>query len=917
MFANIQISESKFKSIIHDYVQNAVLTNQSLGLDGIRDISFEPLNPDALPEPGVIDHIEIEEISFNYPRVSMTPLDTITINTPPLAGIGGFVPIPQTSTLEIRQLLVLCNISVFCIRVIDLEASGLASASEFVRFDIQAVFNVNQPVIESSRLALRFIPTGINFGLGGIYVAAEDLDNPDVQELAEDLLQIMEDNAEEWFPPIRFPIGNLDEVFGAGLSVWNAGLRVNNGVIDLQLQIGSSDTITWVFDSPIAATWIDQWDNYYSSSINNRLSGLDWGVYFPFELFKRRIAATVETSLEGRDNVVLNAVPTSSWNVTGMPPTGTCFPGGQGNVETHIPVHLPGACIPWDYDMDVNLQLETSISLPRPGVLRLDLVASHEVDPGDVFVCGSLNALLFAGAGVAIGGVFGGWIGAVVGGIIGGLTGGFTTLGIILDQDIPSLTTSSLEAVEGEENTYFIEIEIDPNENEIFGTFSITSVFPCRDGLIAGGSLTESDSTYLPLPTGSLSFPRWRQPGRPECPSDGEDPDVIAEIGFGFYRDASVHAIPLVLWGIKILSEDPTDSWPDPISYLSSDVMAYRYHFTPRELQEIRNNATDGEPNLKILFQTNAGARIFNISVPSDRITEAELTELEDEIVEECTANQDLIDSFEERTRHLRDIIRGPVPYFERVDFDAVRWSVAFAGLPPSTEIELASLIDNQITSLGTIGLNEQGSRRVEFWQSGSFVKTPVLLQLAGPENRERSEEPGFIVISRRYRIMGKISLNGRFQDHALVENKDGVFAAVLTSKGLTSYRLGSKRRLFASHIQSAEGIVGITTFAGKILSKNKSGGVCVANDGKGWQYIPEQASTRVAKFNAGMTKQTPNSRVQSLDYVIPDTSMPATVSQKYALVLSEKGDKLHFMELIDTAVGGYYNPTTTYCYQR
>jgi hypothetical protein len=104
VFVNIQISESTFTGFIRDYVQNAALTNPNLGLDGIRVIPFDPVDPSSR-EPRVFDHIEIDAVSFEYARRS-EETETITINTPPLSAIGRFVPIPQTRTLNIHGLRV-------------------------------------------------------------------------------------------------------------------------------------------------------------------------------------------------------------------------------------------------------------------------------------------------------------------------------------------------------------------------------------------------------------------------------------------------------------------------------------------------------------------------------------------------------------------------------------------------------------------------------------------------------------------------------------------------------------------------------------------------------------------------------------------------------------------------------------------
>ncbi|MEJ2737752.1 MAG: hypothetical protein P8189_30060 [Anaerolineae bacterium] len=508
MYLNIQFSQDKFQRMILHYVRKKVLTNENLGLGGIRSIPFSPLSGSVPPEDGVIDHITIDEIELDYPRGSGLLRDTATINLPPLLLTRGR-GFPITSTINISQLLAYCNISVYAIRLTDLETAGLDSspASAFTRFQIQVTFKVTQPTISGGNLLINFIPLGIGFGLGRVYIPADELENEDVQDLADDLLQIMQDNAEEWFPPVSFPIDTLDEAFGTGLRIWNAGIRKSGSLIDLQLQ-ADRDDIHSTFGSSGNNTfnsWVDEWSTYFTNPVTSRLGSLDWGVFFPFEMFDNRIKDTVTSALSGRDDVVLDTPPESSWHITNTSAGATgCFPGEAGSVRTHIAVHLPGACIPWGYDMDVNLTLVTEASIPRPGIVRLELRASHEVDPGDVFVCGSLNAFLLSGAGVVIGGVFGGWVGAVVGGVIGGLLGGFTTMGVILSQPLPALNSPMLTRIDGEENAYYTEIEIDPIHNRVLGNVAITDLTPCHDGLFGGGTLDEDPGILAFLPEGSL-----------------------------------------------------------------------------------------------------------------------------------------------------------------------------------------------------------------------------------------------------------------------------------------------------------------------------------------------------------------------------------------------------------------------------
>ena len=910
MFVSIQFSEGKFESIVRTYVENAVLTSSNLGLDGIQVFSFTPLDPESEEEPGVIDHIEIEEIDIAYFTGSNALRIPFTVLSPPGFVFLGSTPSPSQTQIEFNTPVVLCNIGAYIIRVTDLEANGLAAAnaSEYVKFNIQAVFQVNAPIIDDRAISLNFEPIEIKFGLGGIYVDPSEIPSAAAQRFAQRLLQVMQDNATEWFPPIRFPIGNLNTVIGDDMRVWNAGIRLNSGAIELRLQVEKASLMDFPFlgFTTYAVAWADSWSNYFSSSLINRLGALDWIVHFPFELLEKRVADTVESALARRTTVVLNQRPSSQWNVVDATTSGPCYPEAIGAIETDVAVHLPGACVPWGYDMDVNLKLYTTISIARPGVLRLDMIATHEVDPGDVFVCGSLNASLLAGGGVAIGGVFGGWIGAIVGGIAGGLLGGFTTLGIILDQDIPSIANRTLLSVEGQNNAYYTEIEIEPTTNRVLGNIAITTTFPCDDGLVAGGTLTDIDLRFEPLPNGQLSFPRWVPPRRGRCPEDGEIVIINAEVGFNFFRDSYRGIIPLYVWAFEVLEEDPSGGWPRPSIFRSSSSITVHYTMTPDQLRTLRLTTDDGIPNLKILFQTNAGARIFKLPIPSAQLTESQLDELIAEINDTCNANQDLINSFEERTRRLRDIVRGPVPFLGNITFDLTRWTFAFTGLPSNSSV---SILDDNGKHLASLAPNTQNILALDFWQSDHSEANPLSLQYSGLGKQNTSFDPSFIITSQRYRIISEISINDSLTDHVTLQNKNGIFITVLTTTSLVSYQLSSSGILLETHNRNAEGIKSIHVFAGRIYAKSKSDKILVTENTRDWESLNNKSTT--LSFDPKLFQQNTHCFVQADDEFLKENISSASTAKKYALLLKGNGEALLLLERLDMAAGGYLNPKT------
>lgn len=893
MYLNIQFSQEKFQRMILHYVRKKVLANENLGLGGIRSIPFNPFDNSAPLEEGVIDHITIDEIELDYPRGAGAPRDTAMINLPPLLLTRGR-GFPIASDIDIPQLLAYCNISVYAVRLTDLETAGLdrPPASAFTRFQVQVTFNVTQPAISGGNLLINFIPLGIGFGLGSIYIQADELENEDVRELADDLLQLMQDNAEEWFPAVSFPVANLDEAFGTGLRIWNAGIRKSGSVIDLQLQADRED-IHSAFRSGISSFnfWVDEWSTYFTNSVIPRLGSLDWGVFFPFEMFDNRIKDAVTSALLSKDEVVLNAPPESSWHITNTSAgTSGCFPGEAGSVKTHIAVYLPGACEPWGYDMDVNLSLTTEVSIPRPGILRLELRASHEVDPGDIFVCGSLNAFLFSGAGVAAGGVFGGWVGGVIGGVIGGLFGGFATMGVILSRPLSALNSSMLTRIDGEENAYYIEIEIDPVNNRILGNVAITDLTPCQDGLFSGGTLNENPGILAFLPEGSLAFPRWRQPGRSSCTEEGEVPSIIAELGFSFYRDAHPDNISLVTWNYEVLEASPDSGWPEPNTYENSNSIVYRYNLPKSQVDSFRSDTSTLPSKLKILYQSNFGARLFSMPIPDERLSDSEYTTLIDEINERCNANQELIDMFEDRTRNLRDILNAPefIPDFDMLD--GIWWTVNFVGIDTRAKVRLNALEGDSATELASLRLDNHGNGRIDLWLIGDDIKLPLQLSTAALNVRDHGDNAGFMTGMRAYRRKDSLAVSD-YVDHTLARNSSGLYAAVLTKNALSVYKLDSNGSFYAIYQLATNDLVSVGVFNRHLLVTNTNGKQMSSFDGSQWKTIKQDNTSPKSRRGEPQT---------------PKRSARSSAYGHYALVLNHNRDRLQLLEQVYTDVGGF-----------
>ncbi|MEJ2737753.1 MAG: hypothetical protein P8189_30065 [Anaerolineae bacterium] len=383
---------------------------------------------------------------------------------------------------------------------------------------------------------------------------------------------------------------------------------------------------------------------------------------------------------------------------------------------------------------------------------------------------------------------------------------------------------------------------------------------------------------------------RWY---RSSCPEEGEAPSIVAELGFSFYRDAHPANIPLVTWNYEVLEAFPDSGWPEPNVYENSDSISYRYNLSKIQVDSLRSGASIPPPKLKILYQSNFGARLFYMPIPDERLGDSEYTTLIDEIDERCNANQELVDMFEDRTRHLRDILNAPEFIPDLGMLDGIWWTVNFVGIDTGAKVRLNALEGNSAIELASLEVDNHGDGRIDLWLIGDDIKLPVQLSTAALDVRDHRDNAGFMTGMRAYRKKEGLAVSN-YVDHTLVRNSSGLYAAVLTKDALSVYKLDSNGSFYTTYQLVTHDLVSVGNTNGNLVVTNTNGMQMSSFDGSQWKAVKQ----------GSMFSKSQRSKPQ-----IPKRSAIGSAYGHYALVLNHNRDRLQLLEQVYSDAGGFGYP--------
>jgi hypothetical protein len=808
MNVDIQLDTPSLQRKIAGIVAQQALASMELGIAGVLDVPFD-LAADSTTAPGVVDHVDIAGVELEVDWSG--DLITTPIRLPPVrqsfAGpLGGSArAVPRTENVRVGTVLARCVVDVYCVPLDALRESGpdATPESRMKVFQVRINLKVGQPVLAGTTLGVDLDVVSVDFGWNGVFVDPTTLP-PAAQAAIARITDRLQAIAADSLPTLSFPLGSVLQQLGVGYVLWNAGVAVSRTALTIRLQFDRED----LSEGPWSRTglrWALDWRSFFNGSATARLGDDDdWGVFLPRMLFETRISRAVTAAFAGRSDVRLQAgaPPRTSWTVV-SPDGGSsgsgCQPGAGLLMETRFGLTAMGACVPWGFDIGATVLLELTVSMPRPGTIRLDAAYSYEIDEGDAALCSIANSFLASSALGTLGGTFGGWIGATVGAALGGLLGGIGTLAGVYLYDVGEISAGELEPVPGVENAYYTEISIEPPTSELLGDTTVTGLIPCDDGVLMAGTYPETHSRLALL--GSVDVPdryRWLQ-SPTGCPPVGTTPALRATAFLVWQRPIRSSRIPVRMWGEPAILESVPSRYTSYLRILprfSFDRIVLELYHWPYHLQALHEATADGPPpSFELLLQSNAGARIVRVPGPDRSLNEATRAEEAERIVRTCGAREDLMEHFEDRARRLIDLLREPA--YPIPAPDGLRWIISAAGLRRGDSLVLGTLDPNGgFKARETLRPDELGTVQLRFslldgWDSLALhvqrgERMPK--QPGGPQNDGAMLSIAAETLAR----ITSLELRGDYRDHDLAGTAGAPRLAMLTAQELTFHTLES-----------------------------------------------------------------------------------------------------------------------------
>jgi hypothetical protein len=727
MNIDLQLATDALREKVRNEVEREILSQAGIGVDGILNLPFGSL-ADLRVEPGVVDHLRLISVQVERPRrEERVP---VRIHLPPTGAFPGIFSPPTTEEPRVEELhlvplAVRCVFGVTCTPLADLRAAGPAAVASAVQSEVQVrvTLHLEQPGWTEHHIRMAFAFRGVEVGMVGIFPDPETLGD-DVVEGVEELAERIREATLGRLPVLQFPLGSITRELGEGSRLWNAGVNVGRDAATIRLQFARGSRVDW---DGTGAIWLAQWEQFHRSPPASRLDDRHWGIFLPSTFLTRRIETTVTRSFAGRTDVSISsgAPPRSGWSVLGATggSAGPCHPGGQARIRTEFGLRVHGACIPWGFDMGASVGLDLDVSMPRPGTLRLDVTLGHEVDHAEAALCSILNSVLLSLALLPVGGVIGGWVGAAIAAAIGGVAGGVATVAVIYTRTAGDISRDDLHRVEGTENQYYVEVELGLPTNPFLGTLTVSELVACDDGLVMRGLWTERTNSLGAM--GEVALPgayRWIQVGS-GCPPEGSAPTVSAN-GLLQWPRTTYGSLPIRIWGIRILEATPVD-YARRVTLRtdrSATAVTVRIQHASSQVPPLLRVPDRG---FELLLQTNQGARLVWVRGPGEEVSE-EMRQAEvDRIVRRCRAREELIESFEDRVGHLRDIFRErlPVPGLEvpgldipPISGDVYRWNFGVAGLSADRAVVFgAAGLKGEFQATDAFSMGVDGHLRMHF----------------------------------------------------------------------------------------------------------------------------------------------------------------------------------------------------------
>jgi hypothetical protein len=939
MVIDFQISERRLLQILKINIERNVFAREDLGLGGIRNLFFfrdlaALFRREYSTEEGVVNSIRINTISFDNPRSAGLLPEMTTFSTPPQApftSVFGFPLPPVTATpltIAVPPVVVKALVDVHCVKRSDLDAAGgnPVAADRTTTIQLSLIYKVAPPASVDGSITLQPELLSVKLGINPLFIQAPAAGilmelNPEEQlaafreanfgleyiESDEDAGQILDlllllnseaNRALFAIPAIPLNTSAFADTLnslipGGGFRLWNAGIRRNSGIFHLRLQYELGTALD--FGGILAGVFAGVWNGFFNDMLPNRLNGNDWAAFLPSEVFIRAINEQTRNGLSGRTDIVLNrdGMPRTTWNITGAMPGMLCHPGATVGMHTVFSVSALGACKPWGFNVDVNCSLDLRLSMPREGFLRTDLRLNFSPDEGDMILCSLANSFLLSSAGFIIGGTFGGYIGGAIVAAVFGVAGGIGTLVAGYAYSPGVLSLGQLQPVPGSDRDYFMETNFNFPANDSLGTITPLSIMPCNDGLTINGSFGLAENSMFVLGN-QQQAPAAFTWNTINCSSDVLTLGSFASWNLDRIRPG-FSTLPMRKWGLTVIESSPA---PFPLLLAGatvefSGVCSLVINLSQADAATLLQQMdTDGLErfSIKLLLQTNIGARIFTL--------EGERALLTTETMDNALEMRQRFCAAASRMRNLRRIperfrsLVGPRPAIKPAGA-RFRYLMAAA----------VNAIPGETLQLGYLNLESKKTRSIRNYkilkgqpvvfsvmQSAESDAFDYTLQLSADEQQpipESAMDNGAIALSHAViEETAHFPLSGNYTAVAMAAIAGGPALALLTDKEIAIYTFANEYHPYLLAVIPAGLCKGIQWFEGKLAYWGECGAGYYDTTTRHWQSFTQKKATGVAEsFGAWWVKEAKTWKLVNGSKLVDGQKTPQVYPQGFQFV--------------------------------
>lgn len=595
--------------------------------------------------------------------------------------------------LQVKQ-----EVLIHLVKSADLDANGPNPTPAVMTVTVYPVFNVAlvaaaKNVGVGGPLTLSYTLAHIDFGLLGLELSAAQR------------AEIQQSIAAFQLPSTSVDLGPLTALLKRPVTAINAGIACDPSGSFVALRSDFE-----VYESPPALN-----REFFEAGPANLLAGKEWAMLIDANVLTQEAKAKATSALQAAPKVKLLSGPEVSWDA------------GRPAIEIAAAIELVDAC-PFfvdDIDMDAEVTITSSLSVPTPNILRTHFqITGEPSDVGEEIACGLTGSLLWP----FIGPVFlkDEDIGTGLGAYFGGLAGGpvVTFIGIIAAIETKGLTKDISESLgstckkQDDENyecndVLNLVMSLSPPFNS---RLELEHVGGVQQGLVVGGSVSNLHDFYLGhLQSVQVEPFAWQIVGG--CRGNGKNNFRIAN-----QATISVAGIPPAGMCKAYVLADPEGEFTVTVN--GNDVT-----IVPR----FRPSYSANPYPCRVRVITNRGVRTITLEPPA-AITDDESEDLQTGLVRATASCY-----FWEKTFTPIEKVRWiPDPPFDEGRFIQF-WQIVVRGMSPEETIQVGGPEGERVLTAKPAGA---GIAHMSLMFRGEVAPSELSLALSGSrEKRENVHE--------------------------------------------------------------------------------------------------------------------------------------------------------------------------------